>query len=177
MLWVGEMSDVADAVASEVADTVRIAFDLDETLVPAIGGIEAVPFRVARLVFREKLRVGSVAMLRELASDRHDLWIYTTSLRSTWYVKTWFRLLGIRLGGVVNHVEHVKMVKAGDLSLQSLSKFPPAFGIDLLVDDLPGIAVEGERHGFRVLVIRPGDDRWVEKVRRAIGALPAGSGQ
>ncbi len=150
----------------------RIAFDLDDTLVPSTGGIEAVPFWPARWVFREKLRAGTATMLRELESEGHDLWVYTTSLRRSWYVNTWFRLHGIRLGGVINHTKHANAMKAEDPARQSLSKFPPAFGIDLLVDDLPGIAVEGERHGFGVLVVDPADKRWVEKVRCHIAAMP-----
>ena len=51
------------------------------------------------------------------------------------------------------------------------SKYPPAFGIDLHVDDSPGIAIEGEQHGFRVLVIASDDPGWVTRVLEAVAAV------
>ena len=47
-------------------------------------------------------------------------------------------------------------------------KCPPSFGIDLLIDDLEGVRIEGERHGFRVQVVAPEDAQWMEKVRAAL---------
>jgi hypothetical protein len=42
------------------------------------------------------------------------------------------------------------------------------FNIDLHVDDLPGVAVEGERHGFEVLVIDPHDEDWTTRVLQTV---------
>lgn len=44
------------------------------------------------------------------------------------------------------------------------SKYPPAFDIDLLVDDSRGIELEGQRHGFRTVIIDPDDANWVNTV-------------
>ncbi len=54
--------------------------------------------------------------------------------------------------------------------LRGVSKYPPAFGIDLLVDDSPGVAIEGQRHGFAVLVVEPTDSEWTVKVSSALDA-------
>jgi hypothetical protein len=51
---------------------------------------------------------------------------------------------------------------------RSCSKYPPAFGIDLLIDDLEGVRCEGDRFGFRVLCVAPDDELWAEKVLAAI---------
>ncbi len=42
--------------------------------------------------------------------------------------------------------------------------YPPAFGIDLHVDDSEGVRLEGEEHGFHVVVVRPDDERWTKRV-------------
>ena len=49
------------------------------------------------------------------------------------------------------------------------SKNPAAFGISLHVDDSDGVRLEGERHGFRVVVLSPDDEGWVRKVLAAVG--------
>lgn len=148
----------------------RIAFDLDGTLVPACGGTETIGFAPLRVFFRERLRAGALPLLRRLAADGHDLWIYTTSLRSAFYVHAWFRLMGVRLGGVVNQVRHDAALADAAPEFRLLSKFPPAFGIDLLVDDLPGVALEGHRHGFRVVLVGSGDADWGRAVCEAVAS-------
>lgn len=53
------------------------------------------------------------------------------------------------------------------------SKFPLAFGIDLHIDDSEGVRMEGEAHGFRVLVVRPDDERWTLRVLDAVAHAQA----
>jgi hypothetical protein len=48
------------------------------------------------------------------------------------------------------------------------TKHPPSFGIDLLIDDSEGVRIEGERHGFRMLMVAPEDAQWTAKVRAAL---------
>jgi hypothetical protein len=43
-------------------------------------------------------------------------------------------------------------------------KYPPAFGIDLLVDDSVAVANEGARLGYRVLLLREDEADWTERV-------------
>ena len=75
-----------------------------------------------------------------------------------------FLLNGIPLGGVVNGRRHQAAVDSGDCP--DCSKYPPAFGIDLLVDDCEGVALEGIEHRFEVLVISPTDPNWTDRVLR-----------
>ena len=88
-----------------------------------------------------------------------EVWVYTTSYRSAGYIRRLFWLHGIRLAGVVNQARHDREVRVRS------TKYPPQFGIDLLVDDAPGVAVEGERYGFAVLVVSPTDAEWAAKVK------------
>ena len=144
----------------------RIAFDIDGTLTPLGSGQFSsvhLPFPM-RVVFREPLREGAIQLMRELRSDGHDLWIYTSSLRSKSYIHLWFLLFGVRLGGAINGDTHSSAVHGRAIKP---SKFPPAFGIDLLIDDSVGVEIEGKIHGFTVLVVDPGDVDWASKVRAA----------
>ena len=51
------------------------------------------------------------------------------------------------------------------------SKNPGAFGIDLHVDDSEGVAEEGRRHGFAVVVVAPTDEALTEKVLAEAGRI------
>ena len=148
----------------------RIAFDLDGTLVPdgrrLEPGIDR-PSILSRLCFRERLRRGTKELLRELQSQGHEIWIYTTSLRSPAYVRWLFRLSGAPVSRVINQQRH-RLAVAGLASGQRPSKHPPSFGIDLLIDDSAGVAAEGREHGFRVVLVDPGDASWAVRVRQAV---------
>jgi hypothetical protein len=46
----------------------------------------------------------------------------------------------------------------------SCSKYPPMFGIDLHIDDSPGVKVEAERYKFKALIIDEKDVAWIGTV-------------
>ena len=50
------------------------------------------------------------------------------------------------------------------------TKYLLSFGIELLVDDSEGVRIESERHGFRVLVVRPEDEQWTVKIKKVLEA-------
>src|SRR5262245_38810912 len=128
----------------------RIAFDLDDTLIPCGHSFPVErPTLLARLFGAEPLRLGAVELLKELRQRGDEVWVYTTSLRSPWTVRCQFFAYGVRLGGVVNSDRHVHQLSRGWPNHRDVSKYPPAFGIHLLVDDLEGVALEGRRFGFR----------------------------
>ncbi len=149
----------------------QIAFDLDDTLIPGRDGRPhepTVPYWFLGLWFKEPLRKGSIELLRTLQGQGHRLWIYTTSNRPEGYLRFWFALHGVRFVGIVNYDWHEKLVRAGHIP--KCSKYPPAFGIDLLIDDSDGVALEGKRYGFVVLVIDTLDENWTERVLAAVQA-------
>src|SRR5690242_1122573 len=117
----------------------RISFDVDDTLVcgPSIPTEQFVP-RWKRLWYPEPLRHGTRDLMRSLLEQKHKLWIYTTSFRRACYLCGWFRSFGVPISGVVNQRRHEQVV-----GRRGPSKYPPAFGIDLHVDDSDGVADEG----------------------------------
>jgi hypothetical protein len=146
----------------------RIAFDLDDTLIPCEFAFPLEPRpRLARLFGTEPLRLGTVELCRLLRRRGWGVWVYTTSLRRPFSVWTQFWLHGVVLEGVVNHDRHVRTLGKGRPGAHECSKYPPAFRIDLLVDNSVGVRDEGRRFGFRALVVDPGDERWTEAVRHA----------
>lgn len=152
----------------------RISFDLDDTLTglgphaPVESG--AFPHFLQRHL-GESLRHGTRTLIRELRRHGHSVWIYTTSGRSPERIRRWLLLHGIRVDGIVNDERHHRAARVHG-ARRWPSKFPPAFGIDLHVDDSEGVAMEGAAHGFRVLVISPDDPHWCSKVLDAANSLP-----
>jgi hypothetical protein len=147
----------------------RIAFDLDDTLIPCAHDFPVEkPTLRARLLSAEPLRRGAVALLRELRVGGCELWVYTTSLRNPFAVRLQFWAYGIRLRGVVNHDRHVRHLRGRYPDPRECSKYPPAFGVDLLVDDSEGVRLEGQRYRFRVLWVHPRDADWAAKVRAEV---------
>jgi phosphoglycolate phosphatase-like HAD superfamily hydrolase len=153
----------------------RIAFDLDGTLVPASGAhmpVEALGL-FSQAVSRERIRAGAPALLRALRRRGHRVWIYTTSHRSPARLRLWFASFGVRLEGIVNQPRHLAAMTDRNIAC---SKYPPAFGIDLLVDDAEGVALEGKRFGFSVLCISEDDDAWCARVSSAVVQFESGVG-
>lgn len=145
-----------------------IAFDLDDTLIPTTRdfsvGAKTMRFPF-NLIFNEKLRIGTVSLLKAL-SLQHQIWIYTTSLRSESYIKLWFGILGIRLGGVINGPVHRRCTEK--TAHQRFSKAPRYFNIDILVDDSAGVGLECYQQGSRFILVDPSDDDWADTVLKGI---------
>ena len=146
----------------------RIAFDLDGMLIPAPGSPMAVEQLgpLARLISREQIRAGAPGLLTALRRRGHETWLYTTSYRSPMRLRAWFAAFGVRLDGIVNQVHHQAIVPRA-----VSSKYPPAFGIDLLIDDSEGVVLEGRRHGFAVLHVVAHDMAWCSRVDLAVRAM------
>jgi hypothetical protein len=147
---------------------VRVAFDLDDTLVPTTvsfgGGVDAVPFPW-HFASREPLRHGGRELLRRIAQD-HELWIYTTSLRHPLRVRLWLRGFGVRVAGVINSDLHRRRVHG--TAYHAFSKASALFGIDLLVDDAPGVAEECRMQGVRCITVRPAESDWAARIAREL---------
>jgi hypothetical protein len=149
----------------------RISFDLDDTLICYQPGVPREPplrWPLSWLVRDEPLRAGARALIRELWRMGLEVWIYTTSYRDPLSVRLWLMLHGVRVARVVNQAVHDRELRRNAREAVP-SKNPAAFGISLHVDDSDGVRMEGERHGFRVVVLSPDDEGWAEKVLAAVG--------
>ncbi len=153
----------------------RISFDLDDTLICYNPVVPCEPNRVPfflRSWFEEPLRRGTVELMQELTRQGHSIWIYTSSYRPPRQVKYWFRFYGIKVDAVINQELHEKVVGRGPLGRYA-SKYPPAFDIDLHVDDLEGLRLAGEERGFRVIIVSMNDESWAERVLEAVQEFTA----
>ena len=125
-------------------------------------------FSFLRRWFAEPLRHGSCLLFRQLKRSGHSIWIYTSSGRTPFQIRFWLFLHGIHVDGVVNETRHKRALAERRFS-RTPSKYPPAFGIDLHVDNSAGVREEGDQHGFRVLVVDPLDHQWTQRVLEAVG--------
>ncbi len=150
----------------------RIAFDLDDTIIPG-----RIPFPVyprprnpiRRWLCREPLRVDCVELINELRADGHEVWVYTTSYRDPFWTKLMFWAYGTRVGRVINNSEHDRMMEKMGHAYSRCTKFPPAFGIDLLIDECGGVLLESQEYGFEIVQVLPDDLDWAEKIRQRVG--------
>lgn len=142
----------------------RIAFDLDGTLIEC--GYTFPTERTNSLIKAcgvETLRKGTVDLIRHFQQQGEEVWIYTTSYRNIFYIRLLFWLHGIFVSGVINQAIHIQKTK-NKTDWPRSSKYPPAFGIDLLIDDQEGVKIEAERYEFRMIWIKPEQDDWTERV-------------
>jgi len=143
-----------------------ISFDLDDTLIPGTKtfGTEKQTF-IQRLTGLEKIRYGTVHLFRELRSNGHSIYIYTTSFRPAARTRLTFYLYGIPVDKVINQQLHDRELRENKTRT---SKYPPAFGIDVHVDDSPGLRIEGERFDFRTIIVDENDKDWTRTVLRSL---------
>lgn len=145
----------------------RISFDIDDTLVIHSDPGETEPCRVPaflRSYFRERLRGGAPQLFQQLKQDGWEICIYTTSDRSEFYLRSWLRFYGVKVRVVVNQDKHFRDVVPRFPNKSAPSKHPGLFNINLHVDDSQGVAMEGERHFFRTVIVEPNDSNWAEKI-------------
>lgn len=147
----------------------RVSFDLDNTLIcyqVEVPREPRLPWYLRLIAGDEPLRLGARQLLSGLRDQGWEVWIYTTSYRSPTAVRRWLRCHGVVVTRVINQNIHNEQL-AHLAAERRPSKNPAEFGIALHVDDSEGVRIEGERHGFSVVIVAPEDDAWAEKVKRA----------
>jgi hypothetical protein len=139
----------------------KISFDLDDTVVANTQFDLERRTLLQRVFGVEQIRLGTIALFKELRSRGHSICVYTTSYRSVGKIRFMFRTYGIPIDEVINQHVHNNKVKNERMTM---SKYPPAFGIDLHVDDSRGVGMEGERYGFNTIIVSVSDKDWVNTV-------------
>ena len=146
-------------------EKMRVSFDLDEVLFvnPETHKTEP-PLRAPlNRFFRERLRKGTPELIRQLQALGYEVWVYTSSFRSERYIRTLFRLYGIRFDGIVNGTRHMKEVQRNS-RITLPQKMPSRYRISLHVDDEEVICTAAGQYGFRAYQLNAQDDDWKEKI-------------
>jgi len=135
-----------------------ISFDLDNTLIPGTKQFETEKQNIfQQLTGQEKIRLGTIGLFKELRTRGHSIYIYTTSLRSIPRIKFLFYSYGIPVDKIINQQRHNRTLRG---KRTMASKLPPAFGIDIHIDDSPGLKIEGDRFQFKTIIIQENDQNW-----------------
>ena len=143
----------------------RVSFDLDEVLFVSPETHKTEPPLVFPLdhIFKERLRLGTPALIRELQELGFEVWIYTSSFRSEKYIRRLFRCYGVRLDGVVNAERHLREVQRNNRTPQP-QKMPSRYRISLHVDDEAVVCSRGREYGYSSYRLNAQDDDWKEKI-------------
>jgi hypothetical protein len=148
-----------------------ITFDLDDTLILPLGEQPVEQRRgswLSRFVAscsgrHEQLRAGTVELFSWLRQNDWKIGVYTTSDRGHRRIRRCFAAYDIELDSITNRQDHERLIQQ-ITTRRTPSKLPSAVGSCLHVDDSDGVRIEGERLGFRVLVVAPSDSCWAERV-------------
>lgn len=149
----------------------RISFDLDDTLIPyhPLVPTEAKPLPILPR-FVEPLRLGTRNMFSTLRSHGWQVGVYSASFRSRLHIRAMFFAYRIRLSFIINQPLHVKMIESQEITTP-LSKHPGLFNIDLHVDDSEQVLMDGDKHGFEVVLVKRDDPDWCESVMAAAARI------
>lgn len=156
----------------EVEEKMRVSFDLDEVLFvsPDTHATEApLPFPLNK-IFKERLRKGTIHLVHTLQENGLEVWVYTSSFRSEFYIRTLFFFYGIRFDSIVNGTRHLKEVQRDNRMLYP-QKMPCRYRISLHIDDEAIIMTSGKQYGFEVFLLEAQDDEWEEKILDRLEAI------
>lgn len=147
----------------------RISFDLDEVLFvnPETHRTEPQLKYPFKKIFKERLRLGTVALIKRLQSEGFEVWVYTSSFRSIRYIKTLFACYHVRFNGIVNGQRHLLEVQ-GHRKERLPQKMPGRYRISLHIDDESIVMEHGRYYGFNVLLMNEPDDEWADKIMQRV---------
>ena len=145
----------------------KISFDLDDTLFVNEDRVKIeselkFPYKY---FYKEKLRYGSIDIMKKMIKNNIELWIYTTSFRTQNYIKNYFLKYGIRIkiNNIINGQRHMNEVQKNRAEILP-SKYPPRYKIDLHIDDDISVKENGDIYGFKVFLIKENMINWVEEL-------------
>ena len=147
----------------------NISFDLDSTLIPNGKEFETEKqHSLAKILKIETIRKGSKTLISDLQQQGHKIHIYTTSFRSKRKIKRTLKYYGIKVDRIINEKENRKVLNSLKINA---SKYPPAFGFDVHIDDLEGVNIEGNKFNFNVIVVQPSDKNWIQTIKNRINSF------
>lgn len=149
-----------------------VSFDLDDTLFinPKKCSAEKQLKFPLNLIFKDRLRAGTIYLMSELKKLNIKIYIYTTSFRSEKYIRLLFKCYGINLDFIINGERHKKEVQ-GDKREIMPSKYPSRYRIDLHIDDDISVAENGKIYGFKVYLIDDKNNEWVNDILNQVNKI------
>ena len=143
----------------------RVSFDLDDVLFvsPDRFETEPPPHAPFDLIFKERLRKGTVDLIHTLQNEGFEVWVYTSSFRSERYLRALFSRYRIRFDEIVNAQRHLKEVQRDNKTVLP-QKLPNRYRISLHIDDEAVICTAAGQYGFRAYQLNAQDDDWKEKI-------------
>lgn len=146
-------------------NNIKISFDLDEVLFvsPNTHKTEKELLFPLNKIFKERLRYGTPELIKELRKRGYSIWVYTSSFRTTRYIKLLFLCYGVKFDEIVNAQRHLKEVQ-GNKKETLPQKLPNRYRISLHVDDEEIVATYGKAYGFEVFKLNAQDDNWADKI-------------
>lgn len=147
----------------------KVSFDLDDTLFVSPNNFKTENSLIFPLnkIFKERLRLGTISLLKSIKEQNIQIGIYTTSFRSEKYIKNLFHCYGIDLDFIINGKRH-KLEVQGKKAEAMPSKYPTRYRIDLHIDDDVSVKQNGEIYGFKVFLVGNQDDDWNKKILKEI---------
>lgn len=158
-------NDLKRNKSEQINEKIKISFDLDEVLFvsPATHKTEPkLPFPLDK-IFIERIRLGAPKLIRELQNRGYEVWVYTSSYRTEWYIKSLFRCYGVKFNEIVNAQRHLKEVQK-DKKETLPQKLPNRYRISLHIDDEEVVVSYGKAYGFEVFQLEAQDDDWEAKI-------------
>jgi hypothetical protein len=153
-------------------EIMRVSFDLDEVLFvsPNTHKTEQKLLFPLNMIFKERLRLGTPSLIKELQELGYEVWVYTSSFRSERYIRTLFLLYGVKFDGIVNGNRHLNEVQKNSSTILP-QKIPSRYRISLHVDDEEVICSWGREYGFDTYKLEAQDDDWKDKIIARAGEI------
>lgn len=143
-----------------------ISFDLDDTLIPGAQKFDIEKRTLLQVISGvEPLRLGTTGLMKTLQRRGHKVYIYTSSLRPIHRIRWAFLTYGIRPDKIINLKIHNRALQKMN---RHCSKYPPAFSIDIHIDDAPGVAIEGKRYGFQTIILTGDMPGWTDHILQRV---------
>ncbi len=81
-----------------------VSFDLDDTLFVSSQDFKTEKELIfpLKMIYKERLRSGTIDLLKKLQENGIETWIYTTSFRSESYIRYLLGCYGIKVGQIQN---------------------------------------------------------------------------
>lgn len=143
----------------------RVSFDLDEVLFvnPKTHKTEPALKFPFNKIYKERVRLGTGELIKELKKRDIEVWVYTSSFRTERYIKNLFRHYHIVFNQIVNAQRHLAEVQAGK-KFTLPQKLPNKYRIALHIDDEVIVKTYAKAYGFKVYLLNEQDDEWIEKI-------------